>query len=347
MTAAEAPLYARLQCWTGPALLEHDFPPLIWVVPGLIPAGLSLLVGAPKVGKSWAALDIALAVASGGQALGGIPVDPGDVLLLALEDGPRRIAERMRLLLGNNDASPRLHAYVDWPRDVAARAAWQWCRDHPGVRLVVVDTLARVRPPREKGGNSYDQDTDALVPWQKLAEHFKVAVVLVHHDRKAADANDFIDNVSGTHGLAGVADTTLILDRDRMQDHGRLRLTGRDVHEREIALVRAGPAWVITDGPPRDPNLGDDSTRILTWLAQHEHAAGPTEVADALDLNVANVKVTLGRLAHSGRLAKDGRGLYRPPITTVTSVPFPPLPSNTGNGSNRGTKRQDPDGTPP
>jgi len=315
-------LYAALRGWTGPELLAERFPPLRWIVPGLVPAGLTLLVGAPKIGKSWAALDIALAVAAGGRALGGIAVEPGGVLYLALEDGPRRVADRMRLLLGTEPASERFHCFTDWPKGTdAARAAWQWCTDHPGIRLLVVDTLARVRPPRTKGGNGYDEDTAALIPWQKLAERFKVAVALVHHDRKAGDGGDFIDAVSGTHGLAGVADTTLVLDRARMEDYGRLRLTGRDVQERELVLRRVGPTWILHDGPMPDPDLGDSSARIVGWIAERAEPARSAEVALALGLSADNVRRTLARLVDSGRLVKSGRGLYRTPVPSVPSVP--------------------------
>jgi hypothetical protein len=317
------PLYARYKCWTGPELSETDFPPLQWIVPDLVPAGLSLLVGAPKVGKSWAGLDIALAVASGGMALGGIRVEAGAVLFLALEDGPRRLADRQDLLLGSQPPSQRFHAYTDWPKGLdAARAAWQWCADHPEVRLVVVDTLARVRPARMKGGNGYDEDTAALVPWQKLAEHFGIAVVIVHHDRKAGDGGDFVDAVSGTHGLAGVADTTLVLDRARMEDYGRLRLTGRDVTERELVLRRVGPTWMVHDGPMPDPDLGSTAVRIVQWVAEQPKPVGPSAVALALAEPVDNVKRTMARLAETHRLVKQGRGLYRTPVPSVPSVPF-------------------------
>ena len=40
--------------WLMPAdwLLEQEFPPVQYVVDGLIPEGLSLLIAAPKIGKS-------------------------------------------------------------------------------------------------------------------------------------------------------------------------------------------------------------------------------------------------------------------------------------------------------
>ena len=316
------PMYGRYRCWTGPELAETEFPPLEWIVPDLVPAGLSLLVGAPKVGKSWAALDIALAVASGGLALGGVQVTAGDVLFLALEDGPRRLADRQDLLLGSGAPSAHFYAFTDWPKGMdAARAAWQWCADHPGVRLLVVDTLARVRPARSKGGNGYDEDTAALVPWQKLAEHFGIAVVIVHHDRKAGDGGDFVDAVSGTHGLAGVADTTLVLDRARMEDFGRLRLTGRDVMERELVLKRVGPTWVVYDGPMPDPDLGSSSAAIVAWLSAHGAPARPAEVALGTGEDPDKCRRYLARLVESGRIAKTGRGLSTVTVPSVPSVP--------------------------
>lgn len=320
--ALPPPLYSRYRCWTGVELAETAFPPLRWIVPGLIPAGLSLLVGAPKIGKSWCALDIALAVASGRLALGGIRVDQGQVLYLALEDGPSRLADRQGLLLGSEPASSSFHAFTEWPRGTdAARAAWQWCADHPDARLVVVDTLARVRPPRANGGNGYDEDTSALVPWQKIAESFGIAVVILHHDRKAGDGGDFVDAVSGTHGLAGVADTTLVLDRARMEDYGRLRLTGRDVMEHELVLRRVGPAWMIHDGPMPDPDLGSTAAGIIAWLAGHGQAARPAEVALGIGEDADKVRRYLSRLADSGRITKTGRGLYSGCVLSVPSVP--------------------------
>jgi RecA-family ATPase len=75
---------------TGAWLDAQVFPPLSYAVPGLIPKGSVLLVGAPQIGKSWLVLGVGLAAASGGKALGlDIPKRP--VLYLALEDGDRRL----------------------------------------------------------------------------------------------------------------------------------------------------------------------------------------------------------------------------------------------------------------
>ena len=83
-------------------LKGRDFAPLQFVVDGLIPLGLTVLAGAPKVGKSWLSLDIALSVARGNA----VPDEnahrcaKGAVLYLALEDNDRRLRGRLEQLLG-------------------------------------------------------------------------------------------------------------------------------------------------------------------------------------------------------------------------------------------------------
>ena len=81
------------------SLIAETFQPLNWAVNGLLPEGCVLFAGRPKLGKSWLVLQLALAVASGGKALGSIPAEQGDVLYLALEDTKRRLQSRVKTLL--------------------------------------------------------------------------------------------------------------------------------------------------------------------------------------------------------------------------------------------------------
>jgi RecA-family ATPase len=53
-------------------LLARQLPPIQWAIPEILPEGLTLLAGKPKLGKSWLALAMALAVASGGVALSSV-----------------------------------------------------------------------------------------------------------------------------------------------------------------------------------------------------------------------------------------------------------------------------------
>ncbi len=71
-----------------------EWPEPTWAVPGLLPAGLCIFAGKQKAGKSWLALQIAQAVATGGHVLGQ-QIERGPILYLALEDIPRRLQDRM------------------------------------------------------------------------------------------------------------------------------------------------------------------------------------------------------------------------------------------------------------
>jgi hypothetical protein len=84
---------------TAADLLALELPPTKWVIPGLVPEGLMILAGRPKVGKSWLAMNLPLAVAGSGPALGKIElVDTGGCLYLALEDAPERLKSRIEAL---------------------------------------------------------------------------------------------------------------------------------------------------------------------------------------------------------------------------------------------------------
>jgi RecA-family ATPase len=84
------------------------FQPLKFILPGLVPEGATLLVARPKFGKSWLVLDIAIAIAAGRFTLGQLKPVQGDVLYLALEDGPRRLQRRLLVVQSLKDyVAPR------------------------------------------------------------------------------------------------------------------------------------------------------------------------------------------------------------------------------------------------
>jgi Mrp family chromosome partitioning ATPase len=94
--------------WNAADLMAATFPAMRWAVPGVVAEGLTVVVGPPKVGKSWLCWGLAVAVASGGVAFGKVPVEAGDVLYLALEDTPRRLQSRLGKVLQRDPAPHRL-----------------------------------------------------------------------------------------------------------------------------------------------------------------------------------------------------------------------------------------------
>ena len=69
--------YGWHETFTAAELTSWELPEARWAVPGILPEGVSLLVGKPKLGKSWLALGLCVATASGGAALGKIHVEQG------------------------------------------------------------------------------------------------------------------------------------------------------------------------------------------------------------------------------------------------------------------------------
>ena len=95
---------------TARELQTKQFEPVRIILPDLIPEGITILAGKPKIGKSWLALDVCVAVADRLFVLGDKQPVQGDVLYLALEDSQRRLKTRMGKIRGREPWPERLAA---------------------------------------------------------------------------------------------------------------------------------------------------------------------------------------------------------------------------------------------
>jgi RecA-family ATPase len=315
----------------GAWLEAQTFLPLAYAVPEVIPEGSVLLVGPPKIGKSWLVLSIALAAAEGGRALG-IKVPRRPVLYLALEDGDRRLQARCRRLL-DPDPIPVRFQYktsVEPGRIVDTITAWlHWHQDPPP--LVILDTLGKVLPPTQMGESSYQRDYRVGSALKRIADSVPGMTLLInHHDRKAG-SDDFVDSVSGTHGLAGAADTIVVLSRDRQETAGLLKVTGRDVAAAREKAQKVRATTRATAG------AGDRMLDVVLYAYQHPEGVRRKDVAEALEVDPKVVGVYLARGERAGRLRRAERGLYTP-VTSVASVTSEGDQDNTDNTRNTPTE---------
>ncbi|MFE3327537.1 AAA family ATPase [Streptomyces sp. NPDC059176] len=307
--------------WTADQLMAAHFPEPKWAVPGILAEGVSVLAGPPKVGKSWLSLGLGLSVAAGGNAFDSVPVQGGPVLYLALEDTPRRLQTRMGKLLGGQPAPAGLTLVTECPPfpQGGTEAIAQWLERNPDARMVVIDVFAKMRGQSPAGVSAYDADYVAVGYAKRLADHYGVAVVLVHHVRKAG-SEDFLTEVSGTNGIAGAADATLVLKRARGQADGILHVTGRDVDEAEYALSfqPASGAWHLLDGPVTDHTVSDTRATILRYVRANP-GAKPKDMASELPhVDMDTIRRTCNRMADAGQLTKDPGGRYYPDTETRT-----------------------------
>jgi hypothetical protein len=328
-------------------LLMRVIPPTRWVIDGLIPEGVTIMAGKPKVGKSWMGLDIGLGVATPCPVLGMAEApEAGDVLYLALEDNERRLQSRMWKILGNGpvppvtDAEPdmfavdtppipaRLTLATSWPRidqqDENGRTGLDhiraWAESVPDARLVLIDTLAKVRPTPRRDQGVYAADYDAIVPLQQLASELRIAIILVTHLRKMA-SDDPNDEVSGSLGLTGAADGTLVLRRQRGRADAELHITGRDVEERQLALTfdPARARWSIV-GDAESFRRTREESEIIAALRSIGHPAKPAQVAELIDASRETVRKRMSRMASRG-------------VLTVRDGAYWPAPGQEGSGS--------------
>ena len=297
---APAPAPEKPSIWIrGSTLLKKQFADPAWILPDILPdSGLFLLSGKPKSGKSWLALALAMAVAQFGVCLDRA-VAGGRVLYLALEDNQRRLKERMLKLqpdvAGDPDQLSESAFATEFPRlGAGAEPALEKALSAGGVRLVVIDTLQKIRAV---GGaaNQYESDYLAISALKRLADQYGVCVLVIHHTRKM-DADDIHDSVSGTLGLTGAADGSLVLVRQRGDGAAVLAVTGRDMPDNEFGLRFEGGLWTFV-GKAEEVRASAEQNAIIEALKPYGgHGATTAELAKEIGKNQQTLRFLLRKL---------------------------------------------------
>lgn len=302
------PAPATCATWSMGDLIRAQFPEPRWIVPGLLPTGLALLSGRPKLGKLFMALQLAVAVGSGGRFLGR-PVVQGGVLYVGLEDSPRRIQQRLAKMHTTGDSEVTF-AFAWPPLNGAGLAKLREHVKEHAPRLVAIDTLVRGMAGR-LDWNDIGQTTAVLGQLQRLAMESDMTILLVDHQKKPSVLqSDLVDDCLGSTGKAAVADSILALYRRRGEKGATLKATGRDLDECSLALEFDGVTCCWQEGEPGGVAPDSVQAMILAALAD----IGPltvTSLAVQLERPSANIARELGELVAKGRVRK-GAGKYAP-----------------------------------
>ena len=324
-----------------PSLLDHlgvtsewleaqTFPDLEEIVPGLIVEGVTVLAGPPKVGKSFLTGNLAIAVVSGGKALGYIDVAKRPVLVLALEDGHRRLQSRYRDIQLGKPIPPGITFITKaTPAECVAVIAEYLQRYGHSKPLIILDTLGKAKPQKRSGQEAYLVDYEVGGKFKALADACPgSAIVIIHHTRKA-DAADFVDLVSGTQGIAGAVDCIITLARKRKEAEAVLSVTGRDIMENEYALlVQDGFLWQL-DGlnlsaaserldarrelaakQGKMKKLGANGQRAVQIINERGQVK-VEDIAFKLGLTPKRCSEVLNRLADNDYIVKAERGVFQ------------------------------------
>jgi hypothetical protein len=295
----------RKRIWTTPELLSTDFPEPKWAIPGIVPVGLTYLAGRPKLGKSWLALQMAIAVGSGGRVFDE-PIAKGKVLYLALEDSERRIKERT--LKQGIIPTAEITWATEWPAltDGGADKLLDALQTG-GYSFVVVDTLSRVLGDEDQGNQA--SMTVILGNLQRMAQTLEVAVLMVDHHRKPGsfEANQTNDLLGAT-AKAAVADAILGLYKQQGKAGAQLAITGRDMEERTLALQFDPVTWCwqcLGDaGAVARDTVMSDILVAIERLQELGELPTPTAIADLLGKKKQNVYAELVDLVNKGLVVK-------------------------------------------
>ena len=267
----------RLDTFSCAELCDYRLERKSYTVEGLLSQGLNILAGSPKIGKSWMVLHLCIQVAKG-QPFWGMKTQQGEVLYIALEDSKQRLQDRV---LSLTDTPPdALHFSLDCARlgDDLDEELHNFVSDYPQARLVVIDTFQKIRAQGKE--MSYANDYAEVSRLKRTADELGICLLLVHHTRKQADS-DYMNEISGTNGIAGSADTLMVLKKkQRNSCNAVLSCTGRDIEDRELTLHfdRESCCWQVKEDSykPVEREMPREMYLLVSFMMTKEYYYGTT-----------------------------------------------------------------------
>jgi hypothetical protein len=284
----------ELKMYSSEYIMNTLMKPIEYCVDGLISQGLFILAGAPKVGKSWLALDMCLSIAKGEKVLGKETLC-GHAVYLSLEDSLIRLQNRLYEL--TDEPSDNLNfAIMAESISNGLPEQIEYCRKRfDDLKIVFIDTLQMVRNESE---SSYSSDYKELSVMKALADKLGIAIVLVHHTRKCSDSDPF-NMISGSTGLSGCVDGSMVLiESKRGSRKAKLYCVGRDIENQEINVVFESSRWKVSD---EIKNIEPDYFSFAVhdfMVTQKKFKGSATELAEKLS-------ALLHKEVFSNRVKKD------------------------------------------
>lgn len=290
-------------------LVKKQFPLAAWVVENLITNGLTLLTGGSKIGKSWLALQLVIAIDRGGYFLGNLSTQMAGVVYFALEDTEERIKRRLSKL----GIDVFNYAWLETSWNYSPASLKPFLLENPLYKVVIIDTLQQF--VRISDIKDYTETVNILSVLKRIANELCIAIVVIHHTRKGTEngGGDWMDGGLGSVGLNATADCTITLARKRESSEGFLRATGRDIEEIHWTLKwdKELCSWFSLGDAPKEKFLSSEQQVILDILEEEApNPASSAAVAEKTGKSVGNTINILKRLATAGFVVKVGRGLW-------------------------------------
>ncbi len=274
-------------------LQTMELKPINWVIKDLLPEGLLILAGRPKIGKSFLALNMSLAITNGGHALGYFKANKNSVLYIPYEDNYRRLQDRINRMLAEehyNEAPPNLFIPkdCDFPKMTieGIDTLGKILDGNENIKLVVIDTLGRaIVRSNKRNANQFQDEYDFGASLQKIALQRHISILLVHHTTKMK-YEDGYDSILGTTGLTASPDSLMLLSKDSNKEF-TLSLTGRDIEEKEYSVKFQNCIWIIEG--EKGKTTTPEREEIISFFIRENRPLKTKEIAVYLDKSENNV----------------------------------------------------------
>jgi hypothetical protein len=289
-------------------------------------AAVGILGGAPKCCKSWLALELAVAVASGKPCLGRFAVeDPGAVMLYMAEDSAAIVKARLQGLCWHRGfglgslpidviTAPTVRIDRACDQDRLARTVRR-----AAPRLLVLDPFVRLHRIDE---NDAGQVSAVLGYLRALQRTLDVAVLVVHHARKNGSGGQAGQNLRGSGDLHAWGDSNLYLRRQQ----GALMLSiehraaaAPEPFALRLVPTRDGEAYLDLVVPGEVPERGAAELEhlIITTLADAGEPLGRSVLRDKVRVRNERLGEALTRLVAIGTIVR-ANDRWSVPIPTST-----------------------------
>ena len=231
----------RITAVNASDLMEMDVPPIQWIVKDMLPVGLAILGAPSKYFKSYMALDMCISICKGRKFLGFDTVKSG-CCYMDLESTRRRPKARLKQILKDEEAPENLYIITgeNEPGMIGQGfedTVFDQIKQHPEIKLVVVDVFQMVRAPAKNNQNGYDRDYADFKALKHTADQLGICILLIHHTRKMRDDSDVFNMLSGSVGMLGAMDAALLITKDkRVDDDATLHITGRDMESKQAKI---------------------------------------------------------------------------------------------------------------
>lgn len=327
----------KIKYETAGDLLAKPEPKLEWLIENMwVDKSRGLIAGNPGVGKTWLALDMLIAVASGGLCLGKYPVRQGAVLLMEEEASELNLSRRLHSMArarginasNLNTVHLATRQFAKLPRDMTDIGRFILEND---IVFVVFDSLRRFHSAEENSSSEMQAVLDAF---GRLNSISGASIALIHHLSKSSDhhAKPLFERLRGSSDLWAWRDCLIGVEGEEESNEAVCSFQFRDAEaQAPIRITRAvndlsGAISMTCAGLEESAEYAEKMALILHYMRSQFGAVSKDKV-------LTNVK---GRKQEMGRIFKlmASKKIILKQGSEWVPMPVPEFTGTNGNDGN-------------